>query len=106
MKAAMAAMANKNDRNDACSIAQVIRSGWFEAVHVKSTESQELRTLLTTRGFHINKIRDHENEIRGALRPDGFKVGRVAASGFQARVMELVGGRSSRGVPGRTAGRF
>ena len=93
MKAAMTAMANKNDRNDARSIAQVIRSGWFKTVHVKSTESQELRTLLTTRGFLVNKIRDHENEVRGALRPHGLKVGQVSASGFLARVRELVEGR-------------
>jgi transposase len=89
MKAAMTAMTNKNDRDDARSIAQVIRSGWFKTLHVKSTESQELRTLLTTRGFLVNKIRDHENEVRGALRPHGLKVGQVSASGFLARVREL-----------------
>ena len=93
MKAAMAAMVNKNDRNDARSIAQVVRSGWFKPVHVKSAESQELRTLLTTRGFVVNKLRDHENEIRGALRPHGLKVGKASPSAFAARVRELVAGR-------------
>lgn len=68
-KAAIAAMSlNKTDRNDARSIAQLVRSGWFKTVHVKSAESQELRTLLTSRQFLVNKLRDHENEIRGALR--------------------------------------
>lgn len=38
---------------------------------MKSVESQELRTLLTSREFLFNKQRDHENEIRGALRPFG-----------------------------------
>lgn len=39
-KAAMVAMnRNKNDRNDARSLAQLIRSGWFKAIHVTSTES-------------------------------------------------------------------
>lgn len=94
MKAAIVAMTqNKNDRNDARSIAQVVRSGWFKQVHVKSVESQELRTLLTSREFLVNKIRDHENEIRGALRPHGLRVGRVSASGFEARVRELVADR-------------
>lgn len=66
-KAAMVAMnRNKNDRNDARSLAHLVRSGWFKAVHVKSRPSQELRTLLTAREFYVNKLRDHENEIRGA----------------------------------------
>lgn len=83
MKAAMAAIANKSDRNDAGSIAQVIRPGCFKAAHVKPAQSQELRALRTTRGFLVNEIRDHENEIRGAVRPHGLKVARSAASGFQ-----------------------
>lgn len=92
-KAAMTAMnRNKNDRNDARSIAQLIRSGWFKKVHVKSTTSQELRTLLVAREFFVNKLRDHENEIRGLLRPFGLKVGKVSASGFAARVKELISG--------------
>ena len=32
-----------------------------------------LRTLLTSREFLVNKLRDHENEIRGALTPFGLK---------------------------------
>lgn len=92
-KAAMVAMnRNKNDRNDARSIAQLVRSGWFKAVHVKSRRSQELRTLLTAREFCVNKLRDHENEIRGLLRPFGLKVGKVGARDFEARARELVAG--------------
>lgn len=94
-KAAIAAMSlNKTDRNDARSIAQLVRSGWFKAVHVKSIESQELRTLLTSREFLVNKVRDHENEIRGALRPHGLKVGQVGSGAFAARIRELVADRS------------
>ena len=90
-KAAMAAMnRNKTDRNDARSLAQLVRSGWFKTVHVKSTESQELRSLLVAREFFVNKLRDHENEIRGLLRPFGLKVGRVAAKDFEIRVRDLV----------------
>lgn len=92
-KAAMVAMnRNKNDRNDARSIAQLVRSGWFKAVHVKSRRSQELRTLLRAREFCVNKLRDHENEIRGLLRQFGLKVGKVGARDFEARARELVAG--------------
>jgi transposase len=93
MKAAMTAMNNKTDRNDAHGIAQMMRTGWFKRVHVKSTESQELRTLLTSRRFAVNKLQDVENEIRGALRPHGMKVGRVTRCGFEARVCELIADR-------------
>jgi transposase len=77
-KAAISAMSrNKNDRNDARSIAQIVRSGWFKAVHE----------------FLVNKVRDHENEMRGALRPFGLKVGRIGASGFAQRIRDLVSDR-------------
>lgn len=93
-KAAITAMShNKTDRNDARSIAQLVRSGWFKTVHVKSVDSQELRTLLTSREFLVNKVRDHENEIRGALRPFGLKVGRVGTRAFASRIRELVADR-------------
>jgi transposase len=92
-KAAMTAMnRNKTDRNDARSIAHLIRSGWFKQVHVKSVASQELRSLLVAREFFVNKLRDHENEIRGLLRPFGLKVGRVSTGGFEGRVRELIDG--------------
>ncbi|MEM7670741.1 MAG: transposase [Pseudomonadota bacterium] len=83
---------NRNDRSDARSLAQLIRSGWFKAVRVKSTQSQEMRTLLMSREFSVNKLRDHGNEIRGLLRPFGLKVGRAAMRDFEARVRELVEG--------------
>jgi transposase len=92
-KAVMTAMhRNKNDRNDARALVHLVRSGWFKAVHVKSRVSQELRTLLVAREFLVNKLRDHENEIRGLLRPFGLKVGRVSATGFEGRIRELVDG--------------
>ena len=33
-KAAMGAMPNKTDRNDARGLAQIVRTGWYRAVHV------------------------------------------------------------------------
>ena len=37
-KAAMGAMPNKTDRNDARALAQIMRTGWFRAVHVKTPD--------------------------------------------------------------------
>lgn len=49
-KAAMGAMPNKTDRNDARGIAQIMRTGWYRAVHVKSPSCRSWRALLTPGG--------------------------------------------------------
>ena len=81
----------KTDRSDARGIAQLMRMGWFRAVHVKTRESQEWRLLLTQRRLLVNKLIDVEAEIRGTLRGFGLKIGRVGRAGFEARVRELLG---------------
>jgi transposase len=42
-KAAMGAMPNKTGRNDARGIAQIMRTGWYRAVHVKSSACRAAR---------------------------------------------------------------
>lgn len=91
-KAALNAMLNKTDRNDARGIAQLMRTGWFRAVHVKSREAQALRVLLAGRKALLGKVIDMENMIRGVIRPFGLKVGEVSTGKFEARVRELVAG--------------
>ena len=93
MKAALRAMRNKTDRNDARGIAQVMRTGWFRFVHVKSPESQELRLLLNHRKTLQRKTLDLENEVRGTLKAFGLKVGKVSRGRFAARVRELMADR-------------
>ncbi len=58
----------KTDRGDARGIAQLMRTGWFKAVHVKTQQAQEWRLLLTQRRLLVNKLIDVEAEIRGTLR--------------------------------------
>ena len=67
-KAAMGAMPNKTDRNDARGIAQIMRTGWYRAVHVKSPSCRSWRALLTARRMVLNKRRDVENGVRALLR--------------------------------------
>jgi transposase len=78
-KAALSAMPAKTDRNDARGIAQLMRTGWFRAVHVKTRQSQEWRLLLTHRRLLVSKLMDVEAEIRGTLRGFGLRLGRVCA---------------------------
>jgi transposase len=88
-KAAMGAMPNKTDRNDARGIAQIMRTGWYRAVHVKSPTCRSWRALLTARRMLLNKRRDVENGIRALLREAGLKVGTPSRKAFPARVREL-----------------
>jgi len=87
-KAAMAAMTNKTDHNDARGIANMMRTGWFRAVHVKTEAARELRFLLTARETLMRKLIDVELTIRGMLRSFGLKMGKVQKRQFEARVRE------------------
>jgi transposase len=91
-KAAMGAMPNKTDRNDARGIAQIMRTGWYRAVHVKSPACRSWRALLTARRMVLNKRRDVENGIRALLREVGLKVGTPSRRDFPARVRDLAAG--------------
>src|ERR1700733_2507320 len=88
-KAPRGAMPNKTDRDDARGIAQIMRTGWYRAVHVKSPSCRSWRALLTARRMVLNKRRDVENGIRALLREAGLKVGTPSRKDFSARVREL-----------------
>ena len=72
--AALSAMRNKTDRNDARGIAQILRTGWYSPVHVKSIESHQVRVLLSSRRAVLAKCVDLENELRGLLKVFGVRL--------------------------------
>ena len=102
-KAAMGAMPNKTDRNDARGIAQIMRTGWYRAVHVKSPSCRSWRALLTARRMVLNKRRDVENGMRALLREAGLKVGTPSRKNFPARVRELAADDPVLAEPGQIA---
>ena len=89
--AAMKTMPNKTDRNDARALAQIMRTGWFRQVHVKSRQCRLWRSLLVARRTVLNEMRSIENVVRAILREAGLKLGRPARTAFAARVHELAG---------------
>jgi transposase len=95
VKAGLGAMRNKTDRNDARGIAHLVRLGWFQVVHVKSDEAQQIRMLLVNRTLLLGKLQDIENSVRGSLKVFGLRLGHVTKHSFEARVLELVEGRSA-----------
>lgn len=90
MRKALSAQRNKTDRNDARGIAHMMRVGWFRQVHVKSSESQHLRVLLSNRRLLKRKFIDVENEVRGTLKAFGIKIGKVSRGKFEARTLAVV----------------
>jgi transposase len=88
--AALQAQRNKTDVNDARDIAQLVRSGWFKAVHVKSDQSYWLRLLLGHRRTLKRKFLDLENTIRHSIKVFVLRIGAVGRAGFEAKVRELM----------------
>ena len=91
-KAALALQLNKSDRNDARGLAQIVRTGWYREVAVKSVDSQLVRSLLTTRAQLVRMRVDLANQIRGVLKPFGLIAGKGGGQPFAERVRTLVAG--------------
>ena len=89
--AALKMRSNKTDRNDAAGLAQIVRTGWFKQVQIKSRDSYEIRSLLSGREVLVRIRVKIENEIRGLLRTFGVLFGKTAG-GFARRAREIVAG--------------
>jgi len=81
VNAALSAMRNKTDKNDAKGIAHVLRTGWFSPVHMKSREAHGLRALLSTRKALLKKTMDLANEARGLLKIFGIRLPKTVSHG-------------------------
>ncbi len=91
VKAALSAMRNKTDKNDARGITQLLRSGWYSRVHVKSIESHQVRALLSSRKAVLTKCIDLEQEIRGLFKVFGIKLPpKLGHGSFDPKVRPLI----------------
>src|SRR4051794_26875943 len=103
-KAALALQLNKSDRNDARGLAQIVRTGWYREVRVKSVDNHLdnhlVRTLLTTRAQLVRMRVDLANQIRGVLKPFGLIAGKGGGRLFAERVRMLVAGGPLQEVAG------
>jgi len=91
VKAALSAMRNKTDKNDARGIAQILRSGWYSRVHVKSMRSHEIRALLSSRRAVLSKCTDLEQEVRGLFKVFGIKLPpRLGHGAFDKTVRPII----------------
>ena len=82
----------KTDRSDARVIAQAMRAGLYQSVHIKSDRSFHARILLNHRKALQRRSLDFERVLRGTLKIFGLKIGKISPGKFRARVLELVEG--------------
>ncbi|MEE8290208.1 MAG: IS110 family transposase, partial [Candidatus Tectomicrobia bacterium] len=66
-------------------MAQIVRTGWYREVAVKSLDCHEVRAVLLARARLVASRRDVENQARGFLKPFGLLVGKVRGKGFEGR---------------------
>jgi len=85
----------KTDKNDARGLAQIARTGWYKAVHVKSHEGQALRALVGGRKQLVELRLEVENHIRGTLKTFGIKLGAVTAVALAAKVKTAISGKDT-----------
>jgi transposase len=89
--AALAMMPNKTDRHDAAGLAQIVRTGWYKEVRIKSHAAYVVRALLSARDTLVGIRGKIENEIRGLLKTFGVMFGKKVG-GFTRRAEEIVAG--------------
>jgi transposase len=89
--AAMKTMPNKTDRNDARALAQIMRTGWYRQVHVKSPAMPVVARAVGGPPHGAERDAQHENVARAILREAGIKLGTPSRTAFADRVRELVG---------------
>ena len=91
-KAALSLQINKTDANDAFGLAQLVRTGWYREVAVKSMDAHTLRMLLVARSRLVSQRQATANTIRGLLKTFGLVVARGSKGLFPVRVREQIAG--------------
>jgi transposase len=97
-KAALRMQINKTDANDAHGLAQVVRTGWFREIAVKSMDARSLRLLLVARAQLVSKRQAIANTLRGLLKAFGHVVRKGAGGLFARRVREVCDDNSALSV--------
>jgi transposase len=87
-KAALSMQINKTDRNDAFGLAQIMRTGWYREVGVKSIENHKVRAVLGARAQLVGMRTDIRNQIRGLLKVFGVVLERNSGKSLEEQVRE------------------
>lgn len=87
----IAALSVMRNKTEARGIAQVLRSGWFSKIFIKSREAHAHRALVSSRKALHKKCIDLANEVRGPFRDFGLRPpSRVDPGSFDERVRPMI----------------
>lgn len=89
-RAALKMQLNKTDQNDAEGLAQIMRTGWYRSVHVKSFDTHRARAMLGARSQLVGMTTRLSNNIRGVLKTFGLLPGAMRGLPFDRRVEALL----------------
>lgn len=91
MANALNARINKNDKNDAFGIANMMRVNLYKEVAIKSDQSCQIKILLGSRRQLVETRTKIVGTIRGLLKIKGIKINsRFLKNKFSIKVLELL----------------
>jgi transposase len=85
-RAALSLQINKSDANDADGLAQIVRTGWYREVEVKSIESHLVRAALGVRKQLVGMRTKIINQMRGLMKIFGLILPRGGGARFESHV--------------------
>ena len=89
-KGVLSARVNKSDAHDAEGLAQLARTGWYKAVHIKDGATHMDRAQLKVREQLIKTHRAMANQLRGLLKLFGLRMGKVTTPGKRSERLEIL----------------
>ncbi len=92
-KGVLSVRVNKSDVHDAEGLAQLARTGWFKAVHIKGSATHLDRAQLKVREQLIRARLAMGNQLRGLLKLFGLRMGKVTTPNKRAERLEALLGQ-------------
>jgi transposase len=92
-KGVLSVRINKSDVHDAEGLAQLARTGWFKAVHIKGSATHLDRAQLKVREQLIRARLAMANQLRGLLKLFGLRMGKVTTPAKRAERLEALLGQ-------------
>jgi transposase len=92
-KGVLSTRVNKSDPHDAEGLAQLARTGWYKAVHIKDAATHMDRAQLAVRDQLIKARIALLTQLRGLLKLFGLRLGKVTTPGKRTERLETLFGQ-------------
>ncbi|WP_443747245.1 IS110 family transposase [Asticcacaulis solisilvae] len=89
-KGVLSVQVNKSDVHDAEGLAQMARTGWFKAVHMKDSQTHLDRARLKMREQMVRAHNTMVNQMRGLLKLFGLRLGGSTTPGMRNKRLDFL----------------